>query len=162
MARVGLLLQWFGCLSFTSLSGMHLFHPFHPGWPQGHRSSYLGLTRTVSVRQYIPITTLVFSIDQIIHRGLTILVRSTRTPMLSMTLPLMKVGHCINHIRQSLQCHADLTPMEWKLDGLKLILKTDTPHTCRNFDRIHAWATSHRTRFESIQSWRNASIRIVD
>ncbi|KAI3329924.1 hypothetical protein F4824DRAFT_492582 [Ustulina deusta] len=72
------------------------------------------------------------------------------------------IGHCINHIRQSLQCHADLTPMEWKLDGLKLILKTDTPHTCRNFDRIHAWATSHRTRFESIQSWRNASIRIVD
>ncbi|KAF2964095.1 hypothetical protein GQX73_g9468 [Xylaria multiplex] len=72
------------------------------------------------------------------------------------------IGHCINHIRQSLQCHADLTPMEWKLDGSKVILKTDTPHTCRNFDKIHAWATSHRTQFENIQSWRNATLRIVD
>ncbi|KAI0187049.1 hypothetical protein EV127DRAFT_437226 [Xylaria flabelliformis] len=72
------------------------------------------------------------------------------------------VGHCINHIRQSLQCHADLTPMEWKLHGNKLILKTDTAHTCRNFDKIHAWTASYRTQFENIQSWRNASLRIVD
>ncbi|KAI1349996.1 hypothetical protein F5Y01DRAFT_316149 [Xylaria sp. FL0043] len=72
------------------------------------------------------------------------------------------INHCINHIRQSLQCHADLTPMEWQLEGSKVILKTDTPHTCRDFEKIHAWARSHRTRFEEIQSWRNASLRIVD
>ncbi|KAI0102728.1 hypothetical protein GGR51DRAFT_526058 [Nemania sp. FL0031] len=73
------------------------------------------------------------------------------------------IGHCINHIRQSLQCHADLTPMEWKLvNSNKLIVKTDTPHTCRNFDKIHAWATSHRTQFENLESWRNATFRIVD
>ncbi|KAL1860561.1 hypothetical protein VTK73DRAFT_7288 [Phialemonium thermophilum] len=70
--------------------------------------------------------------------------------------------HCINHIRQSLQCHADLTPMEWRLSGSKVILKTDTPHTCRNFDRIHAWAQSRRTQFEKIQSFMNGSLQIVD
>ncbi|KAH8799356.1 hypothetical protein F5884DRAFT_869229 [Xylogone sp. PMI_703] len=72
------------------------------------------------------------------------------------------IGHCINQIRQALQCHADLTPMEWLLDGSKIILKTDTPHTCRNFDRIHAWATSHSTRFDTIESVVNGSLTIVD
>ncbi|KAI1125132.1 hypothetical protein F5Y10DRAFT_247725, partial [Nemania abortiva] len=71
------------------------------------------------------------------------------------------IGHCINHIRQSLQCHADLTPMEWKLVGQNVILKTDTPHTCRNFDKIHEWALSHRTEWEKIESWRNATLRII-
>ncbi|KAH8805282.1 hypothetical protein F5884DRAFT_823040 [Xylogone sp. PMI_703] len=70
------------------------------------------------------------------------------------------IGHCINHIRQAIQCHADLTPMEWLLDGTKIILKTDTLHTCRNFDRIHAWATSHMTVFD--ESVLNGSITIVD
>ncbi|KAM3069013.1 hypothetical protein ACMFMG_004192 [Clarireedia jacksonii] len=72
------------------------------------------------------------------------------------------IGHCINHIRQSLQCHADLTPMEWRLIGDKIIIKTDTQHTCRNFEKINEWALSKRTKFEYIQSWRNGSLRIVD
>ncbi|KAK0705715.1 hypothetical protein B0H67DRAFT_675727 [Lasiosphaeris hirsuta] len=73
------------------------------------------------------------------------------------------IDHCINHIRQSLQCHADLTPMEWRLvGGSRLILKTDTLHTCRDFDRIHAWATSKGTRFEAIPSYLNGSLVIID
>ncbi|KAI1781311.1 hypothetical protein F4818DRAFT_451453 [Hypoxylon cercidicola] len=72
------------------------------------------------------------------------------------------IGHCINHIRQALQCHADLTPMEWNLDGSRIILKTDTRHTCRNFEKIHVWATSHRTKFENIKTWLNGSLTIVD
>ncbi|XXG96880.1 hypothetical protein Hte_003171 [Hypoxylon texense] len=65
--------------------------------------------------------------------------------------------HCL-----ALQCHADLTPMEWNLDGSRIILKTDTRHTCRNFEKIHVWATSHRTKFENIKSWLNGSLTIVD
>ena len=52
--------------------------------------------------------------------------------------------------------------MEWKVVGSKIILKTDTPHTCRDFDKIQAWATSQRTEFENIQSYLNGSLRIVD
>ncbi|KAI3322300.1 hypothetical protein HD806DRAFT_501649 [Xylariaceae sp. AK1471] len=72
------------------------------------------------------------------------------------------IGHCINHIRQALQCHADLTPMEWKLDGSKIILKTDTRHTCRDWDKIHGWASSRQIDFDSIESLRNGSLVIVD
>ncbi|KAB5576188.1 hypothetical protein GE09DRAFT_1281885 [Coniochaeta sp. 2T2.1] len=72
------------------------------------------------------------------------------------------IDHCINHIRQSLQCHADLTPMEWRLSGSNIIIKTDTHHTCRNFDKIHRWASSHRTQFSSIPGFMNGSLRIVD
>ncbi|EED21439.1 conserved hypothetical protein [Talaromyces stipitatus ATCC 10500] len=72
------------------------------------------------------------------------------------------LDHCINHIRQAIQCHADLTPMEWRLDGNKIILKTNTQHTCRNFEQINGWALSKRTKFEDIHSWRNGSLQIVD
>ncbi|KAI1328867.1 hypothetical protein F5Y16DRAFT_398077 [Xylariaceae sp. FL0255] len=73
------------------------------------------------------------------------------------------IGHCINHIRQAIQCHSDLTPMEWKLvNSNKLILETETQHTCRNFDKIREWAGLHRTRFWNIESWRNASLQIID
>ncbi|KAI1169579.1 hypothetical protein F4777DRAFT_203283 [Nemania sp. FL0916] len=72
------------------------------------------------------------------------------------------IGHCVNHIRQALQCHADLTPMEWKQEGLKVILKTETKHTCRNWEKIDAWARSRRTDFDSIEAYNNGSLVIVD
>ncbi|KAI1164684.1 hypothetical protein F5B18DRAFT_231556 [Nemania serpens] len=72
------------------------------------------------------------------------------------------ISHCVNHIRQALQCHADLTPMEWRLDGSKVIVKTNTRHTCRNWDKINDWATARRTKFESIESWKNGSLVVVD
>ncbi|KAK1973473.1 hypothetical protein LZ30DRAFT_610713, partial [Colletotrichum cereale] len=72
------------------------------------------------------------------------------------------ITHCINHLRQSIQCHADLTPMEWELVGNKIILKTDTMHTCRNFERIHAWAAKRQTRFEDIQIVQNGTLFVVD
>ncbi|KAH8798647.1 hypothetical protein F5884DRAFT_139970 [Xylogone sp. PMI_703] len=82
----------------------------------------------------------------------------------SLTAPAREdhIGHCINHIRQALQCHSDLTPMEWRLDGNKIILKTDTLHTCRNFDKIHSWASARRTKYESVESLKNGSLVIVD
>ncbi|KAK4443761.1 hypothetical protein QBC34DRAFT_452359 [Podospora aff. communis PSN243] len=72
------------------------------------------------------------------------------------------IGHCINHIRQALQCHADLTPSRWTLDGSRIQLLTDTRHTCRNWDKIHAWAVAHRTRLGDIESWKNGSLVIAD
>lgn len=49
--------------------------------------------------------------------------------------------HCIDYIRQALMCHADATPvrLEWDHVGHSLIPKFDQPHTCRNFELLHAW-----------------------
>lgn len=71
-------------------------------------------------------------------------------------------GHCINHLRQAIQCHADLTPMQWKRVGNKLILDTSPQHTCRNFDKIQAWASQRSTDFDGIESVRNGSLSVVD
>ncbi|KAI0112531.1 hypothetical protein GGR51DRAFT_507383 [Nemania sp. FL0031] len=72
------------------------------------------------------------------------------------------VGHCINHLRQSIQCHSDLTPMQWVQAGNKIILSTKTRHTCRNFEKIHAWASSRRTNFDELESVANGSLYVVD
>jgi hypothetical protein len=68
----------------------------------------------------------------------------------------------VNHLRQALQCHADLTPMEWERVGNKLILNTATHHTCRDFNRIHEWARQRETKFDNIESVVNGSIFVVD
>jgi hypothetical protein len=52
--------------------------------------------------------------------------------------------------------------MEWTLVGKKLILKTDTIHTCRNFDRILDWANKRRTNYEEKESIKNGTIYVVD
>jgi hypothetical protein len=71
-------------------------------------------------------------------------------------------GHCIDQLRQALQCHADLTPMEWTLVGDKIILKTDTVHTCRNFEDVQKWAIERRTNYDEIELLKNRSLYIVD
>lgn len=55
---------------------------------------------------------------------------------------LSKPGHCIDYLRQYVQCHADLTPMTYEFHGgggggLRLV--PGKMHTCRNFDQIHDW-----------------------
>ncbi|PKK41765.1 hypothetical protein CI102_12568, partial [Trichoderma harzianum] len=72
------------------------------------------------------------------------------------------IGHCINHLRQAIQCHGDLTPMEWILVDNKLILRTNTLHTCRDFESIHRWAVQQETKYDSIEALKNGSIFITD
>ncbi|KAK4445452.1 hypothetical protein QBC34DRAFT_487277 [Podospora aff. communis PSN243] len=72
------------------------------------------------------------------------------------------IGHCINQLREALQCHADLTPMEWKRVGDKIILNTATEHQCRDFDQIHAWAKERQTQFINIPAILNGSLLVVD
>lgn len=53
--------------------------------------------------------------------------------------------HCVDYLRQYIQCNADLTPM-WTGDmgGGHLMVKPYTPHTCRDFDQITQWIDDHR------------------
>ncbi|EGP86378.1 uncharacterized protein MYCGRDRAFT_43565, partial [Zymoseptoria tritici IPO323] len=72
------------------------------------------------------------------------------------------INHCINHLRQSIQCHSDLTPMAWVQSGRKIILKAGTEHTCRDFAKVHDWASRRATKFDNIESISNGSLVVVD
>ncbi|KIX97043.1 uncharacterized protein Z520_07157 [Fonsecaea multimorphosa CBS 102226] len=58
------------------------------------------------------------------------------------------IEHCIDSIRQSLQCSADVTPVLYKWDGYVGEIKGDarTIHTCRNFTKIQEWAATHSVK----------------
>ncbi|KAH8651632.1 hypothetical protein BGZ60DRAFT_388256, partial [Tricladium varicosporioides] len=56
------------------------------------------------------------------------------------------IEHCIDAIRQSLMCSADVTPIPWvwweKDHEAKAI--AEIAHTCRNFEDIQEWGKQHR------------------
>lgn len=74
--------------------------------------------------------------------------------------------HCINYLRHSIQCHADLTPMLWhekKVDHTShhthghgtlsdkatsaLYLDMETTYTCRKWKPIHEWVSSRQVNY---------------
>jgi Mycotoxin biosynthesis protein UstYa len=68
--------------------------------------------------------------------------------------------HCIDYLRQVLMCHSDVTPITHKKRpaGYNPALADwvpnfSTPHTCRNFQKIHDWAKKYNTSGYVIESW---------
>ncbi|KAF2766844.1 hypothetical protein EJ03DRAFT_329738 [Teratosphaeria nubilosa] len=59
---------------------------------------------------------------------------------------IIHLDHCINILRQSLQCSSDVTPyvFQWDEKSQEVRAFANVVHTCRNFDSIHDWA-SQRT-----------------
>ncbi|EMD85874.1 hypothetical protein COCC4DRAFT_209332 [Bipolaris maydis ATCC 48331] len=57
-------------------------------------------------------------------------------------VPWLHVDHCIESIRQSLMCNADVTPMhyEWSDEIKSVVPKITVTHVCRNFDKVKKWA----------------------
>ncbi|KAK1951989.1 hypothetical protein LY78DRAFT_731607 [Colletotrichum sublineola] len=55
------------------------------------------------------------------------------------------IDHCIDYLRQSAECHGDVTPItfKWQESVGRVVVAWKTTHTCRNFDRIHDWALDH-------------------
>jgi hypothetical protein len=56
------------------------------------------------------------------------------------------LDHCIDSIRQSLMCSADITPLPyvwWRKFG-QLMPTSAVTHTCRDFEAIRDWAKEHR------------------
>jgi hypothetical protein len=54
--------------------------------------------------------------------------------------PKVHLEHCLDHIRQSIQCFGDLSPgpfFEWR--GLDLTIATGQLHTCRDLEQISKW-----------------------
>ncbi|KZS87707.1 hypothetical protein SISNIDRAFT_419194, partial [Sistotremastrum niveocremeum HHB9708] len=55
------------------------------------------------------------------------------------------VDHCINSVRESLMCNADVAFNVWQWDDKKKRTKprVDVLHTCKNWGDILDWATEH-------------------
>ena len=56
--------------------------------------------------------------------------------------------HCLDYIRQSVQCSGDLTPMTFNFQAARgrLVADFDAFHTCRKFDSFHDWALERAMR----------------
>lgn len=62
-------------------------------------------------------------------------------------------SHCIDSIRQTLMCGADISTLVWRRDKEdKLRPEGRVMHTCRNFARVWEWADSHQFRGELNES----------
>ncbi|MCJ1261976.1 hypothetical protein MMC22_001845 [Lobaria immixta] len=50
------------------------------------------------------------------------------------------MDHCIDQLRQNIQCAGDLTPLAmYSSRGSNISIGRSTSHTCRNFDNIRSW-----------------------
>ncbi|KAJ7199955.1 hypothetical protein GGX14DRAFT_572390 [Mycena pura] len=54
------------------------------------------------------------------------------------------LAHCVDGLRQSTQCHADITPLSARLaptpQDTPLNFRLDATHMCRDFKRVKEWA----------------------
>ncbi|KIM95540.1 hypothetical protein OIDMADRAFT_133628 [Oidiodendron maius Zn] len=52
--------------------------------------------------------------------------------------------HCLDHIRQQLMCHVDLTPIPviWYEGHGRSFVQSDVVHTCRNWDAVQQFISS--------------------
>ncbi|EQL01720.1 hypothetical protein OCS_02573 [Ophiocordyceps sinensis CO18] len=54
--------------------------------------------------------------------------------------------HCIDSIRQTLMCHADVSPIPFHINvpaNTGIFPRLATTHTCRNFTKIQQWSKEH-------------------
>lgn len=56
--------------------------------------------------------------------------------------PFDHVDHCLNAVRESIMCNADITPNVWQVPpGSNMSqIRFNTVHTCRDFTAIQEWA----------------------
>ncbi|KAH7890212.1 hypothetical protein F5I97DRAFT_1801771, partial [Phlebopus sp. FC_14] len=63
------------------------------------------------------------------------------------------LGHCIDSLRESLLCSADITPVVWAWDDKqrRTSPRLDVVHVCRDYEKIQEWAYAHliQTPFDS-------------
>lgn len=60
------------------------------------------------------------------------------------------LDHCVENIRQSLICSADVTPLVWQwVDRVQEVRITgNIMHKCRDYDKIMEWGLEHRLNHE--------------
>lgn len=59
--------------------------------------------------------------------------------------------HCMDRIRQSLQCQGDLTPSpQYLYDGFPIALGRSGEHTCRKWQPIREWMDERGARADMV------------
>lgn len=60
------------------------------------------------------------------------------------------LGHCVENLRAAILCHSDVTPVtfHWNRRMQSIVQKLETPHKCRNFEKIRRWAGERRVPFD--------------
>jgi hypothetical protein len=63
------------------------------------------------------------------------------------------MDHCLDQLRQSIQCHGDLTPvlLYW-WDGYGTALAQGQTHTCRNWENIREWVDRRNIGLDETRS----------
>lgn len=63
---------------------------------------------------------------------------------------LVVLGHCVENLRAAILCHSDVTPVtfHWNRRMQSIVQKLETPHKCRNFEKIRRWAGERRVPFD--------------
>ncbi|KIJ63431.1 hypothetical protein HYDPIDRAFT_92696 [Hydnomerulius pinastri MD-312] len=58
------------------------------------------------------------------------------------------MGHCIDSLRESIMCSADITPIVWAWDERQKQTspRLDVVHVCRDYGKIQEWADTHLIR----------------
>ena len=54
--------------------------------------------------------------------------------------------HCVDSIRETLMCHADVSPIPFRINfpaNQVIVPRLATTHTCRNFTKVQEWAKAH-------------------
>ncbi|KAH8796881.1 hypothetical protein DL96DRAFT_1643436 [Flagelloscypha sp. PMI_526] len=66
------------------------------------------------------------------------------------------ISHCIDSIRQALQCNADVTPLPWQWvpEVSEYRGRLGIPHVCRDFDKIREWARPRKLKAKVNQTYR--------
>ncbi|KAG6816778.1 hypothetical protein H0H87_003041 [Tephrocybe sp. NHM501043] len=60
-------------------------------------------------------------------------------------LRALHIKHCLGSLRQSIQCSSDISTIVWrKHEGEREAPQFDIVHSCRNFEKIQAWAGENR------------------
>jgi len=59
-----------------------------------------------------------------------------------MTITDLLTGHCLEHLRQAVMCHADVSTLYYRWDEVDKMSKMsmEITHMCRNFENIQEWA----------------------
>ncbi|KAF7352058.1 Tat pathway signal sequence [Mycena venus] len=68
------------------------------------------------------------------------------SPALKAILTPHHLGHCIEMLRQSIQCISDISPLPARTghytNGLLYNYKANIPHMCRDFGKVKEWASA--------------------
>ncbi|KAL7917364.1 hypothetical protein ACQKWADRAFT_306946 [Trichoderma austrokoningii] len=66
------------------------------------------------------------------------------TPQNEEPVHTMHIYHCLDYLRQGIMCASDMTtiPIKWSTERARILQQTDVVHTCRDFDKIHAWTAA--------------------